>query len=378
MDKNTVFVQNIISPYRNRFFNMLNNYSDNFSVFYMDNTEPDRSWDTSKLERKYSNWVDNKGAFFQIGSYRAHFNPVLIWKILTNKNIKNVILAVAWQDPNIMLLCFAKKLHLTSKRFFFWAEANYTAEWTKKNNTKLKWILKRSVFNSIDGALIIPGRMSEITFEKWNIGGRHYIHLPNTIDDSDLRYDSTKRVDEQLPSFIMPIRVIERVKGGLNFFKSIGIDNIRKVRFIVAGDGEDMSLYKKYIEENKLEGHIIMAGFCDSKRMSELYNSVNALVLPSFSDPSPLSLVEALYFHLPILCSNHCGNHFEAVKEGSNGLTFSPLEPLEIKKKFEEFLSLRSSWTTMGEVSSKIYKEVFDTGKVVRSFLRSFDERKKI
>lgn len=378
MKKQTVFVQNIISPYRNRFFNLLGNHSDEFAVFYMGQTEPDRNWDTSKLDRDYSNWVDDRGHFFQIGDYRAHFNPKLVWKILTNRRINNVVLAVAWQDPNIFVLCLAKKLHLIKKRFFFWAEANYTAEWTKRHNSKIKWILKRFVFNSIDGAIIIPGRMSELTFEKWRIPVRDYIYLPNTIDDSNLKYDCSLRCENEIPLFIIPIRVIERIKGGINFFKSIGIENIKKAKFIIAGDGEDMKLYTEYIQQNGLESHIIMMGFCNADKMTMLYNRADALILPSFSDPSPLSLVEALFFHLPILCSNHCGNHYEAVHEYENGLTFSPLDPQEIRMKFEAFLAMRTSWKKMGEVSYNIYNEIFETNKVVNSFLAEFNKRKKI
>ena len=369
-----VFIQNIITPYRNRFFCALNKTDFEFSVYYMGYTEPDRNWDTSTIERQYDNWVDTKGSFLKIGPFGGHINPRLVWKVLTDKSIKNIILAVSWNDPNIMFIAIAKRLHLTTKKLHFWAEANYTATWGDKQKSRIKWWLKRFVFNALDGVLIIPGRMSEITFEKWKIKNKPFVFLPNTIDDTSLHFQPNLRSNKDLPVFLMPIRVIERVKGGLNFFESIGKENVEKAVFIIAGDGEDKEKYTSYIDNNGFESHIIMAGFCDSTKMSELYSKANAFVLPSFSDPSPLSLIEALYFHLPVLCSDHCGNHFEAVEEGANGLTFSPLRPETIKMQFENFIRMKDKWAAMGERSAEIYKSRFNTESVIKQFVADYSK----
>lgn len=374
---NTIFVQNIISPYRNRFFNVLSKSMSDFSVFYMSKTEPGRSWDVDRFERNYENWVDEKGRYIKIGWFRAHLNPRLVWKILRNKEAKNIVLAVSWTDPNIMALCFARRLRLTSKRLFFWAEANYTAEWSKQHNSKFKWWLKRAVFNSVDGAMIIPGKMAELTFEKWGIPVKNFVYNPNTIDDSSLVYNEALRNKEGLPIFILPMRLIEHIKGALNFLDAIGEKNVRSAKFIIAGDGEDEEMYQSFIKEHHYEDNVVLAGFCDSKKMTELYNIANAMLLPSFSDCSPLTIVEALHFHLPILCSNHCGNHFEAVEFGKNGYTFSPLDKEEIKSQFELFMSRRNEWKAMGEVSAQLYKERFDTELVINRFIEQFNKVKK-
>lgn len=377
MEHSTLFIQNIISPYRNRFFNVLKKTELDFSVYYMALSEPDRNWDVSNYKMVYDYWIDTKGKYFRIKDFGGHLNPRLVWRVLRDKSVKNIVLAVSWTDPNILFIALAKKMHLTKKRLFFWAEANYTAAWTNKHNTQLKWWLKRAVFNAIDGALIIPGKMSEITFEKWGIMNKEFIRLPNTIDDSNLLLDMTKRNDTSLPIFVMPIRIIERVKGGLNFFRSIGIENIRRAMFIIAGDGEDKEKYAKFILDNNLTGNIHLAGFCESEKMSDLYSRANALVLPSFSDPSPLSLIEALFFHLPILCSDHCGNHFEAVKDEYNGLTFSPLDSNDIRVKYEKFLSMKDRWPEMGENSRQLYDSDFETTSIIDSFVKQFDVFRK-
>ena len=107
--------------------------------------------------------------------------------------------------------------------------------------------------------------------------------------------------------------------------------------------------------------------------MEQMYNEANAFVLPSFSDPSPLSMVEALKTHLPILCSTHCGNHYEVVIEGENGYCFNPLDKNDIKDKFEAFLSKRDQWTQMGEISYRNYLNIFETNKVADNFIEHFN-----
>ena len=71
MKTETIFIQNIISPYRNSFFNVLKGYMEDFAVYYMGETEFDRNWDVSKLERKYPNWIDTKGMQFNFRGYRG-------------------------------------------------------------------------------------------------------------------------------------------------------------------------------------------------------------------------------------------------------------------------------------------------------------------
>ena len=373
----TVFIQNLISPYRAHFFNSLTKQDDSFGVYYLSKKEADRNWDLCKIPMEHRYWIDMFSIYFMLKGFHIHINPLLVLKTLFSRKIENIILCVSYCDLSILALILAKRLHLTRKRFFFWAEANYLTNGAR-NDSVFKNKLRQWVFTTIDGAMIIPGRMSEITFEKWGIPVKNFIYLPNTINDDALRYDEqNQREQNNLPVFLMPIRVIESLKGALSFFEAIGENNVRKAKFIIAGDGEDMGMYKEYIIKHGYLDNIELAGFCEAARMRELYNSANVLLLPSFSDPSPLTLVEALFFHLPVLCSEHCGNHFEVVDAGVNGYIFSPLDKVDIKDKFETLMARRADWPAMGDESAKRYAERFETKTVVANFIEQFNKLKK-
>lgn len=369
----TVFIQNIITPYRSCTFNKLYQYDQSYIVYYMSKTERDRNWDISKINIKHKYWLDKFGIYFMFKGYHIHINPILILKVLFNRNIKNIILCVSYNDLNIIILALIKHLHLTHKNYYCWAEANYLTNGARQES-KFKNFLRKFVYSSIDKAAIVPGEMAKLSFKHWGINFKKFIDFPNTIDESSLEYScENNRSKNQLLHFFMPVRLIENVKGILNFFNAIGIENIRKSVFLIAGDGIDRHIYEKYIFDNKLQEHIKLLGFCDAKLMTEYYNNSNILLLPSFSDPSPLSIIEALYFHLPILCSSHCGNHYEAVIQGENGYTFSPFNKDEIKQKYIKILESRDKLGNMGETSFYIYNEKFNLDKVVLNLIHEMN-----
>jgi len=366
--KKKVFIQNIITPYRSHLFNVISEKDDSYEVFYMSKSEADRSWDLSKINMQHQYWLDKWGCYFMLGHFHIHLNPVLVTKAAFSRGVGEVILGVGYCDLNILALVILKHLHLTKKRYHFWTEANYLTLGARKSN-RFKQALRKFVFSCVDGNFIFPGKMSVLSFEKWGIPYQHYILLPNVIDEGSLKYVKTEKDINRKPVFLIPARLVEYIKGIINFFEAIGDINIRKAQFIIAGDGPDYNIYKDFIAKHNLQDNIELKGFCNAETLSGLYNNADALILPSFTDQSPLTLVEALRFHLPILCSSYCGNHFEAVVEGVNGYTFSPYEKKDIRFKFEELMNNQNKWDRMGEESAHIFDRVFKSSNVVENFI---------
>ena len=115
-----------------------------------------------------------------------------------------------------------------------------------------------------------------------------------------------------------------------------------------------------------------MLGNLEADQLSNVYASVDAFCLPSFSDPSPLSVIEALRWGLPLLISDRCGNHFEVIPSDRNGLTFNPLCPISIAANFDEFVNRHSEWSQMGQVSQNIFEKTFAKQKVLKTLQELF------
>jgi len=380
MIKKVIFFTNIIAPYRVNLFNKLKELSletrFDFEVYFMRLTESNRDWEI-KLEDLKFKYKIGKGLYFHLKNYYFfHFNPKLLFKAIQSK--EEIILGASWNNVNALILVFLKSIGLINNTLSVWSEANYLTNSSQKKNI-FRDKLRAWFFTQIDGYFIIPGKMAQISFEKWNIQTGNIILLPNLV--SLELFGKNNKYENDLnkkPIFFIVARLEENIKGILNFFKAIGVNNIKKIKIKVAGTGSSLEDYTNYINENNLEDNIHFLGNLSLQEISFHYHQSNVFVLPSFSDPSPLTLVEAITSGLPVLVSERCGNHFEAVEDGKNGYTFNPYDVKDIKDKFEKLLDDRykNKWEEFSKYSIVLSKQNFDNKIVLSRFIKSYLNKK--
>lgn len=371
---NFIFLTNIPTPYRTSFYNELSNHNIDFKVYYMRKTEADRNWSIDPKDLKHQHMIDN-GFYKMIGRFHVHFNPNLIWEIIRKKK-SEIIIGAAWNDLDVLVIVILKKLGFLKNELHFWSEANYMTVGASHDNLIKKWI-RKFVYHSSKGAQLSSGKMTEITLKKWGIKCNGFVQLPNTIEEDKFIISEEElnlRENNPIPIFLMPVRLLERDKGILNFFKCIGLDNIRKAKFLISGDGPDKDIIYDFISSNNLDEHIKLLGYCDTEKMITLYKMCNLFLLPSFSDPSPLSLIEAIRMKLPVLVSERCGNHFEAVEELENGYIFDPFNEKMVISAYQSLLQQSDNWKLMGKKSGEFYDERFNKSMVISRFVDELKE----
>ena len=369
--KKVIFFTNIIAPYRVFLFNELESIRKgtgfDFEVFFMRETESNREWkvEQSTIEFKYE--VGN-GIYFKIKSYFGHFNPILIYKII--KTDDEIILGASWNNLNAMFLVFLKSFGIINNKISVWSEANYLTNESQKKN-KIRDSLRKWFFSKIDGSFILPGEMAKKSFEQWNLPIQNIIIFPNLVDDklftNNFVYNNTVA---SVPKFFIVARLEEEIKGLKNFMVAVGNENLKKIILSVAGTGSSMNDYKKYVMDNELTNNVLFLGNLSQDEVSAEYKSSDAFILPSFSDPSPLTIVEAIYSGLPVLISNRCGNHFETVYEGVNGYIFNPLDHHDTRNKFEQLLKSRERWEEFSKKSNEIANDNFNVQIVLKNLIK--------
>lgn len=364
-----IFVTNIPTPYRNSFYNDLNSHGFNFEVYYERFSEDDRSWDVKNFDTYHDYYID-KGFYWNFGYYHLHINPALVLKLVLSRDCE-FIFGLNWNDLNLIILVVLKYVGLIRNKFHFWSEANYLTLGARRDNL-FKYLLRRFVFNSADGSHIISGQMTKVTLKRWGISPTAHVQLPNTIQEDKFLLtgnEFSERAANAKLSFIMPVRLIESIKGFLNFFTAIGPDNINENIFFVAGEGPDLNLLNEFISKNSLDRNIIVLGQLSSDMLRYYYSIANVFLLPSFSDPAPLSVFEAMSMGLPLLLSNRCGNHYEALKDGLNGFIFDPSSHLSIRNSFLSIVKNKSSLSVMGAESLKIYTNTLRKHAIIDQFI---------
>ena len=337
----------------------------------MSKTEKGRSWKVCLEDQRYQ-YTIFRGLYFKFGRYHFHFNPGMLCKLLFKPH-DILVLAVSWNDFNIIIILLLKRLHLIHNKIFIWSEANNMTAGARKSS-KLKYLIRRFLLNTADAGIILPGEIALRTLSEWGVQSGKRIFLPNMIQEYDLESVSPRNDwPHSLPNVIIPARISEKTKGQLRFFSAIGMDNIRRVRFHLLGDGPDEKKLHEFINNNHLSDNILMEGFADFKTVASSLKAADFFCLPSLSDPCPLAIYEAMAAGIPLLISKHCGNWCDAVKDGDCGEVFDPLDKNNIITAFERMMNRTSEWIKMGAIARKRFKEHFSTDEICRRFIEEIN-----
>ena len=96
-----------------------------------------------------------------------------------------------------------------------------------------------------------------------------------------------------------PADVIEAARA----IKAAG--NTAKLRFVLAGNGEEMERLEKIIADEDLP--VLLAGFINVDVLPEYYAAADIIVHPSARDPHPLVMSEGACIGLPLVISDRVG-----------------------------------------------------------------------
>lgn len=109
---------------------------------------------------------------------------------------------------------------------------------------------------------------------------------------------------------------------------------------VLCGSGVLAKKIKDTVSKLNLEEFVLFPGFLQYKELPQYYSNASVFIIPSTSEQWGLVINEAMASGLPILSSKKCGAHFDLVKEGGNGFTFSPLIKEDISDKLVMFHEL--------------------------------------
>lgn len=106
---------------------------------------------------------------------------------------------------------------------------------------------------------------------------------------------------------------INQQKGALHLFKAIDKIGYNDFSFKFIGSfNANSQYYKKYKETCEFTGHVPKA------KMREIYQAADVLVFPSLADGFGLSVIEALSYGVPVICSRNAGVS-DLIIDGYNG-----------------------------------------------------------
>lgn len=351
---------NILTPYRKYFFDILSQKCREKGIFFkvllMTETEPNRNWKYDDLKTDYTILLKNRSYDFN-GIY-IHYNPNLK-EVIKDLNPTHIVCAGSYLCPGVNTILNMKKKY--NFETYFWSESHLLEE---KNNSKIKIIIREHIRNYIykkfDG-FWYAGKLSLDFVEKYANKKFKKIFVPNLVNNDIFDYhlfsDSIKNdviekygLNNCKHIIICPAR-LTKVKGIDKFLDLISLSKYRKeISIIIPGNGELENEIKRKAKQYEIDVRIL--GFLDQNEVAKLYSISNFFLMPSLSDPNPLTCIEALWEGLPLIVSEHVGNYKEVVKENVNGFIFKYNDDI---KKIDLILEKVIHWTDEDYKKAKLY-----------------------
>ncbi|MFS1984177.1 glycosyltransferase family 4 protein [Vibrio breoganii] len=364
--KKLAYVTNIPTPYRDFRFRILKNQLEKqgieLEVLYMAKTEPGRNWDAEILAKGY------KAVFFKnfginISSKRMfiHFNPGLFLYLLRSK-FDYVIVGGISSPTHILSPYFT-----SSSKCILSVESNLNSE---RSDNRILGFIKEKIIKKYD-YFQVTGKPSVAYIEKYygdKLSDEQVIYLKNLINEEDFLKSRPLKLENDKIHLVI-IGRLERVKGIEEFLHGISLIDHSNINVSIVGEGSQYDLINEYIKEKQLPAKLI--GHIKSDEISNWLNSADAFVLPSISDPSPLSPIEALYLGKPLLVSDRIGNLNDVLVEGKNGFKFDIFSKETVAKSISKFISLSDDEKASFSASSvQLYIDNFDPEKQIEDYIR--------
>lgn len=183
-----------------------------------------------------------------------------------------------------------------------------------KNKTRVKNFLN-------DADLVIALSESwKITFNQL-FGLKNCVVLENGVN-TDFFLEARINNEKNYSNFAVLGRLGER-KGTYDLIRAfkIVVKKIPEARCYLAGDGE-IDKVKELINQEKLNKNIILLGWISAEKKIELLQNVSTIVLPSYNEGLPMSILEGMASGKAII-STRVGAIPEVI-EKQNGVLIAP------------------------------------------------------
>lgn len=367
---NIVLITNILTPYRSYFFEKLHqNFSsknDNLTILVMAEGEHNRPWKFKDLKKEFTILLPGKCIKITKGIF-LHTNK-MVKHTLKKLNPDIVVAAGSYTFPTIWRTISLRRS--LGYKVLFWSESHLDEH--KEYNFVIKLfrnMLRRIIYSQFDG-FWYSGKMSLSFIETYCRENAIKIFCPNIINE-ELYKDRSEKITRQeiadmygfdSNKYIFTcVARLSKEKGLENFIELFSRSSICKNNSVILliGEGPREKELRQII--SKCGINAILIGQLPQNEVKKVLEASDCFCLPSFSDPNPLSCIEALCVGLPLIISKHVGNKYEVIREGKNGYIFDFSHPEDAVEKLEKLITSSDGWRkTAKDTSLKIYKSIYD------------------
>ena len=240
-------------------------------------------------------------------------------------------------------------------------------------------IWHRAPFKKIHGrifgnAIAVSEYIREYFIAKFSLEPDNMCTIHNGIDDSI--YVNQSYMKEQAASnreqfqigemkVITIVGRIVRAKGHFDLIKAAALlveQGLTNFKVLVVGEGPDLQEIKHYVEKLGLTGQVIFTGY--RKDIPAIMSASDVVVLPSYREGFPLTILEAMFARKPVIASR-VGGIPEAVLDGKTGYLFEDNSPEELAKKLQIIITQDEVAAGLGDAGFERANNLFTLSKMI-------------
>jgi glycosyltransferase involved in cell wall biosynthesis len=309
--------------------------------------------------------------FGQGGVNRPNYfpNPIHYWRIFKELKPEIVIIRNPYRYFSLIAAFFS--LFTKTKIIFYTQEELFRF---RSRKTRLKQSLTMLFFKA---AWMSPIRGYEEAENK-KLKYMYYVPLPIPTNKAG---QSRKDFYSEEPKILMVGKYHQDRKNHLLLIKAIDILK-EKYKFKVTIVGE-CTREQQLIKYNIIKDAVYNLGLSEIidlkknvpfSKMEELYSSHHIFVLPAYNEPYSISILEALGYGLPVICTDTCGTKFNIIN-GENGFVIKANSLDELTDAMATLISSKDKIRKMSEMSSDYVQNNLSGSSFYGSFLHLINDR---
>ncbi len=264
------------------------------------------------------------------------------------KGIKTIVFFRGWNDTSVNRI---NRILFLFKLIFFRADKIITLS-EKSKSQLLKWGYKKEI-------------IVETTVVNKN--------LINDLCENEIALKYTNLKKNKKFNFLFLSRT-EKRKGIfelLEAFRKISLGKTIDASLTICGDGSEMTNVKNYIDSNHIT-NVKVTGFVENEKKRKALWDSHALILPSYEEGMPNSVLEAFGFGLPVITTK-VGGLADIFKEGVNGHFIEINNVDDIVSKIEKLVCDSDLMQNMAITNFKMACDKFRSDKVAKRMIKIYE-----
>lgn len=220
-------------------------------------------------------------------------------------------------------------IHLHGSEFKKWFD-----ESDDKKKEEIKTLLKESA-----GVIVLGDKWKEVVKKieptTKAVVVNNTVRIPNCT------------VEWNLPITVLFMGVLIKRKGVADLIRAVDIlkkkNRLDNVKFVIAGSGVEEAELKTMCKKLELDKYINFVGWTSGEKKERLFRESQMLVLPSYNEGLPVSILEAISYGMPVVAT--CvGDISAAIIDGENGYLVEPGDVDALANSIYKLISEKANW----------------------------------